>query len=55
MTGGEGDDAKFDDGQMMNMFKGLMGSLGEGGNLNKPGDAKGMPNDDQMNDIMKQF
>ena len=47
MAGGEGDDSKFDDSQMMNMFKGLMGSLGEGGaNLNNPADAQGMPNDD---------
>ena len=42
--GGDGGENPFDDPQMMNMFKGLLGSLG-----NPEGGAEGgsgMPNDD---------
>lgn len=52
LDGGDGGENPFDDPQMMNMFKGLLGSLGnpEGG-----ADNAGTPNDDQMNDIINQF
>lgn len=51
LAGGEAG-GEMDDAQMMNMFKGLMGSLG-----GEPGSqgGKGGPSDDQMNEIMKEF
>ena len=45
---GGGDEEK----QMMNMFKGLMGSLGKEGEGSQ---GEGGPSDGQMNDVMKQF
>ena len=51
--GGKEGENPFDDAQMMNMFKGLIGSLGE-----NPDGAQGSssgPSDDQMNNIMNEF
>ncbi len=46
----------MDDKQMEAMFKGLMGSLGGNPDATKPGgEGAGMPDDTQMNEMMKQF
>ena len=50
MFAGMGDGENLDDAQMMNMFKGLLGGIGGG-----EGQADGGPNDNQMDEIMKQF
>ena len=49
--GKEGEDNPFDEAQMMNMFKGLIGSLGENPDAK---DGAG-PSDNQMNNIMNEF
>jgi hypothetical protein len=51
--GGKGGENPFDDAEMMKMFKGLIGSLGE--NPDAPNDSTGGPSDDQMNGLMNEF
>jgi hypothetical protein len=51
--GGEGE-SPFDEDQMMNMFKGLLGGLNDPANKEDGSNTSG-PNDSQMDEIMKQF